>query len=108
MKRRGFMGLFGRTVALVTAAPALAPIATAHPAPDLERTARKIAKARELAAGYGANPALVFSEDGRRLYQQAIGRALRKAVDKQLYMELSTPFDVSTAVEVQCSSPSCE
>ena len=106
MKRRNFLGLAGQSLALVAAAPALAPLATASPSmatiPGLGKaeTARRIAKAKALAAGYGANPSMVMSVDGRRAIMNVAARTVNEVSEDCIYRQfnLSTPFDLSTAI----------
>tara|TARA_R100000951_G_scaffold113184_1_gene114715 strand:- start:2863 stop:3225 length:363 start_codon:yes stop_codon:yes gene_type:complete len=104
MKRRAFLSLFGRSVAAVAAAP----IATAgeqsvllEPACTVAfDPARRIAKAQALGAGYAANPALVMSNDGRRMWLRSTIEHLNNKITDDVVRELtlSTPFDVSTAI----------
>lgn len=107
MKRRAFLGLSGQAVALVAAAPALVPLATAAPsmavAPGLGKseTMRRVLKARAVMSDYAANPSLVISPCGRRMYQlRSALEFINEGIDDDLYREfaLSTPFDMSTAV----------
>lgn len=103
MKRRNFLGLAGQSLALVAAAPALAPLATAAPV----NTSLPTDYARKLATGYGANPyrwvenpPLVISDDGKRLHMlRSAMQQLGDRMDADVYRELklSIPFDLSSA-----------
>ena len=109
MKRRNFLGLAGQSVALVAAAPALVPLATAAPTTRYHNvlagidSARRTAKARALGAGYGANPSLIVTRDGRRAMVRAAAKAMNEASEDDVYhqFKMSTPFDLSTAIEVE-------
>ena len=90
MKRRNFLGLAGQSLALVAAAPALAPLATAAPVAD---SARRRAKLSRVLMDYGhvaSHPPLVFGDGGLRMYHLVTGRTPRE-------FKLSTPYDLSSA-----------
>jgi len=103
VKRRNFLGLAGQSLALVAAAPALVPLATAAP-PTMGglEAARRRAKLSRVLMDYGhvaSHPPLVFSNDGRRAYMHEAIRHFNGGLEQAIHRELrlSTPYDLSPA-----------
>ena len=96
MKRRNFLGLAGQSLALVAAAPALVPLATAAPARHWrsalpsEHAIQAMTRDLLAKAERHANPPLVFGDGGLRMHQLVTGRTPRE-------FKLSTPYDLSSA-----------
>lgn len=105
MKRRNFLGLAGQSLALVAAAPALAPLATAAPArhwrKQLPNEHAIQAMTRDLLAKaeVHSHPPLVFSNDGRRVWLHSTIEHLNNQIAEDVVRELrlSTPYDLSSA-----------